>query len=89
MMNGKIIKLFECPHCHMGVKGMPVICPNCNKYCGRPGSSVGKSRLHTLPIKNHWCKDNNIPIIRIPYTHLDNLELSDLLLETSPFRLEE
>lgn len=39
--------------------------------------------------KNHWCKDNNIPIIRIPYTHLDNLELSDLLLETSPFRLEE
>lgn len=39
--------------------------------------------------KNRWCKDNNIPIIRIPYTHLDNLELSDLLLETSPFRLEE
>ena len=39
--------------------------------------------------KNRWCKDNNIPIIRIPYTHLDNLELSDLLLETSPFKLEE
>ena len=45
---GEIIKLFECPHCHMWVKGMPVICPNCNKYCGRPGSSVGKSRLHSL-----------------------------------------
>ena len=42
---GEIIKLFECPHCHMWVKRMPVICPNCNKYCGRPGSSVGKSRL--------------------------------------------
>lgn len=49
---GEIIKLFECPHCHMWVKGMPVICPNCNKYCGRPGSSVGKSRLRTLPDKN-------------------------------------
>ena len=46
---GKIIKLFECPHCHMWVKRMPVICPNCNKYCGRPGSSVGKSRFRTLP----------------------------------------
>ena len=45
---GEIIKLFECPHCHMWVKGMPVICPNCNKYCGRPGSSVGKSRLRSL-----------------------------------------
>ena len=33
---GEIIKLFECPHCHMWVKRMPVICPNCNKYCGRP-----------------------------------------------------
>lgn len=39
--------------------------------------------------KNQWCKDNNIPIIRIPYTHLKNLELSDLLIDTSLFRLEE
>ena len=49
---GEIIKLFECPHCHMWVKGMPVICPNCNKYCGQPGSSVGKSRFRTLPDEN-------------------------------------
>lgn len=38
---GEVIKLFECPHCYMWVKGMPAICPNCGKYCGRPGSAVG------------------------------------------------
>lgn len=36
-------------------------------------------------IKNQWCKNNNIPLIRIPYTHYDNLRLEDLLLETSNF----
>lgn len=36
-------------------------------------------------IKNQWCKDNNIPLIRIPYTHLQNLCLEDLQLETSKF----
>ena len=36
-------------------------------------------------IKNQWCKDNNIPLIRIPYTHLNNLCIEDLLLETSKF----
>lgn len=36
-------------------------------------------------IKNEWCKKNKIPLIRIPYTHLDNLVLEDLLLETSNF----
>ena len=36
-------------------------------------------------IKNQWCKDNNITLIRIPYTHLQNLCLEDLQLETSKF----
>jgi hypothetical protein len=36
-------------------------------------------------IKSQWCKDNNIPLIRIPYTHYDNLCIEDLLLETSQF----
>lgn len=36
-------------------------------------------------IKNQWCKENNIPLIRIPYTHLKNLCIEDLLLETSKF----
>ena len=35
--------------------------------------------------KNEWCKNNNIPIIRIPYTHLKELKIEDLLLDTSQF----
>ena len=35
--------------------------------------------------KNNWCKKNNIPIIRIPYNQLEQLQLSDLLLESSNF----
>ena len=39
--------------------------------------------------KNKWCKENNIPIIRIPYTHLEEIKIEDLLLESSLFKLEE
>lgn len=35
--------------------------------------------------KNDWCKKNNIPIIRIPYTKKNNIKLEDLLLETSQY----
>jgi len=35
--------------------------------------------------KNQWCKENNIPLIRIPYTHLKDLCIEDLLLETSNY----
>lgn len=38
-------------------------------------------------IKNQWCKNNNIPLIRIPYTHLKDLCLDDLLLETTNWRV--
>lgn len=37
--------------------------------------------------KNQWCKENNIPLIRIPYTKLDTLCIEDLLLETTKFRI--
>lgn len=37
--------------------------------------------------KNNWCKEHNIPIIRIPYTHYKNLSLKDIILETSQFIL--
>lgn len=37
--------------------------------------------------KNYWCKKNNIPIIRIPYTYKDKIKLEDLLLETTQFRV--
>lgn len=36
-------------------------------------------------LKSQWCKKNNIPLIRIPYTHYKDLKLEDLLLETSVF----
>jgi len=36
-------------------------------------------------IKNDYCKEHNIPLIRIPYTKYDTLCLEDLLLETSGF----
>lgn len=39
-------------------------------------------------IKNNWCFKNQIPIIRIPYTHLQNLKIDDLLLEKSNFILK-
>ena len=29
--------------------------------------------------KNNWCKEHNIPIIRIPYTHYKNLNINHLL----------
>lgn len=39
--------------------------------------------------KNQWCHNNNIPIIRIPYTHLNRITLEDLKLETTQFLIKE
>ena len=36
-------------------------------------------------IKNQWCKNNNIPLIRIPYYILEFLELKDLQLESTQY----
>ena len=38
-------------------------------------------------IKNNWCKDNNIPLIRIPYYIIDNITIEDLILETTKYRV--
>ena len=35
--------------------------------------------------KNQYCKNHNIPLIRIPYTKYETLSLEDLLLETSQY----
>ena len=35
--------------------------------------------------KNQWCKENNIPLIRIPYTKLGILTIEDLQLETTKY----
>ena len=37
--------------------------------------------------KNEYCEEHGIPLIRIPYTHYDDLCLEDLLLETTKFRV--
>lgn len=39
-------------------------------------------------IKNEYCFKNNIPIIRIPYTELDNITLEMLQPETSKYLLQ-
>lgn len=40
-------------------------------------------------IKNQWCLSNKIPLIRIPYTQINNLQLKDLQLQTSKFIYKE
>lgn len=40
-------------------------------------------------IKNEYCFEHKIPLIRIPYTHLSKLCLEDLLLETSQFIIKK
>ena len=32
--------------------------------------------------KNNWCKENNIPIIRIPFWEIDNLVIEDLMINS-------
>ena len=39
--------------------------------------------------KNQYCFKNNIPIIRIPYSHFDLICINDLLLETSSYILTQ
>jgi hypothetical protein len=57
----------------------------CNKISGWCTPEKYKITKERDTLKNEWCKENNIPLIRIPYTHLDDLYIEDLLLETSTF----
>ena len=45
-----------------------------------------KTKEHDI-YKTNWCNENNIPLIRIPYTHLKNLCIEDLQLETTKWRV--
>ena len=40
-------------------------------------------------IKNQYCLNNNIPLIRIPYTIYKTLNLTDLQLETTKYLIKE
>lgn len=39
--------------------------------------------------KNEWCKEQNINLIRIPYTHFPDIMLEDLLPNSSSFLVKE
>ena len=47
---------------------------------------VKKTQYHDK-LKNEYCRRNNIPLIRIPYTQLSSLSIDDLRLETTKFRV--
>lgn len=44
------------------------------------------TQLHDK-IKNEYCIKHNIPLIRIPYTHYEDLKIEDLLLNTTTFKI--
>lgn len=44
-----------------------------------------ESRVKRDNFKNEWCATNNIPLIRIPYTRLNKLEINDLKPETTKY----
>lgn len=53
------------------------------------------NEIHTLQesqkrdaLKNEYCFTHNIPLIRIPYTHLKDLQIEDLMLETTTFLMK-
>lgn len=47
-----------------------------------------QAQLERDVIKNQWCSENNIPLIRIPYYHLEELCIDDLLLEKTTFLIK-
>lgn len=54
------------------------------------GEEALKKRQARDKIKNKYCRDNNIPIIRIPFdVDVDSLTKEDLMIETSPYLFTE
>lgn len=49
------------------------------------GETGYQERLLRDNYKNEWCRANGIPLIRIPYTHLPNICIEDLLPSQSSF----
>lgn len=46
-----------------------------------------KERQMRDRMKNKWCSDRGIPLIRIPFTHLNKLSIDDLCLESTRYRI--
>jgi len=47
-----------------------------------------EERTRRDAIKDRWCAQNSIPLIRIPYTELKNISIDDLRVETSRFLMK-
>lgn len=60
-----------------------------NSFYGQNPEELLELNQYRDAFKNQWCKENNIPLIRIPYTHLKDLCIEDLLLETTTFLVRE
>lgn len=56
-----------------------------SKDCGWNNKKLLNTTQKHDEFKNKWCKENNIPLIRIPYTIYSQLSIDDIMLETSKF----
>ena len=54
---------------------------------GKDGEKSFKQIQERDKIKNHYCWNHNIPLIRIPYTKLESLNINDLNIKTTKFLL--
>ena len=54
---------------------------------GKDGEKSFKQIQERDKIKNHYCWNHNIPLIRIPYTKLESLNINDLDIKTTKFLL--
>ena len=57
---------------------------DCENHGWNNLESFNQTKIRDLE-KDKWCFDNNIPLIRIPYTHLKDISLEDLSIQTSKF----
>jgi len=60
----------------------------CSKNSGWDTDEYCKKTQEHDIIKNQYCLNHNIPLIRIPYTQYDNLNIEDLKLETTNFLIK-
>ena len=56
-----------------------------DNYKWNTKEKLAKTKEHDQ-FKNQWCKNNHIPLIRIPYTQLLQLSIDDLKLETTKYQ---
>ena len=63
-------------------------------YYQESGSSWNTKESHERTVeldikKNNYCKEHNIPLIRIPYTMRGKITINDLVVETTKYLVKE